>query len=72
MNLFQVLFRTFFSNHTDQEQEYSFKTERTTQSSCEIEIEKGVTYGEEMNVSLKTPCEVFEASAGFSRELELR
>lgn len=30
-----------------------------------------MTYGQEMNVSLKTPCEVFEASAGFSRELAL-
>ena len=67
----QVLFCTYFTNNTDREQEYSFKTERTTTSSCELNIEKGYTLGYEMNVTLKTPCEVFEANAGFSRELSV-
>ena len=67
----QVLFKTFFSNDTDQEQEYSFKTERVTRSCCEVFIEKGVTIGQEMSINLKTPCEVFEANAGFHREVTL-
>ena len=32
----QVLFQTEFSNRTDQEQGYTFKAERTTQSTCEV------------------------------------
>ncbi len=67
----QTLFRTYFSNNTNQDQEYSFKTERTTTSTCDVAIENGFTISEEMCVSLKTPCEVFEANAGFSRELSL-
>ena len=67
----QVLFKTHFSNNTVMEQEYSFKTERVTRSSCEIFIEKGVTVGQEMSVKLQTPCEVFEANAGFHREVTL-
>ena len=65
----QVLFQTEFSNRTAQEQEYAFKAERTTQSTAEVVIEKGVTLGTELAVSLKTPCEVFEANAGFHREV---
>lgn len=68
---FQVLFKTFFSNNTDMDQEYSFKTERTTCSICEVQIEKGVTLGQELSINLKTPCEVFEANAGFKREVSL-
>ena len=67
----QTLFKTYFSNSTNQEQEYSFKTERTTTSTCEVSIENGFTVGQELCVSLKTPCEVFEANAGFHRELSL-
>jgi hypothetical protein len=65
----QVLFQTEFTNRTDQEQEYAFKAERTTRSTCEVVIEKGVTTGHELAVSIKTPCEVFEANAGFHREI---
>ncbi|ELU17582.1 hypothetical protein CAPTEDRAFT_225999 [Capitella teleta] len=67
----QVLFRTFFTNETDQEQEYSFKTERTTSSSCEVQLERAVTIGEEVGLNLKTPCEVLEVSAGFHREVSV-
>ena len=66
------MFRTYFTNNTDQDQEYSFKTERTTNSACDIEIEKGVCYGEEMFVTLKTPMEIVESNVGFTRELSLR
>ena len=67
----QVLFRTFFTNETDQEQEYSFKTERTTCSSCEVQLERAVTIGEEVGLNLKTPCEILEVSAGFHREVSV-
>ena len=67
----QVLFKTYFTNNTNIEQEYSFKTERTTCSSCDIMVEKGVLVGQEMSVKLMTPCEIFEANAGFKRELSL-
>ncbi len=67
----QCLFRTFFSNNTDQTQQYSFKTERVTRSCCDVVIEKGYTFSEEMSIKLATPCEVFEANVGFQRELSL-
>ena len=67
-----MLFRTYFTNDTDQDQEYSFKTERTTNSACDIEIEKGVCYGDEMFITLKTPMEIVESNVGFTRELSLR
>ncbi|XP_064628684.1 uncharacterized protein LOC135488143 isoform X2 [Lineus longissimus] len=67
----QVLFKSHFTNNTEQDQEYSFKTERTTRSTCEVEYEEGYTVGQEVSVTLKTPGEVFEANAGFHRELSL-
>ena len=66
-----VLFRTFFTNRTSQDQEYSFRTSRVTSSTCDVVMEQCYTIGYEMNISLKTPCEVFEANAGFHRELSL-
>lgn len=66
-----VLFKTTFRNHTDHEQEYSFKTERSTKSTCEVEVEKGVCYGQELGLSLKLPSEVLEVGAGFSREVSV-
>jgi hypothetical protein len=67
----QVLFKSHFTNNTDTDQDYSFKTERTTRSTCEVYYEEGYTIGQEVSVTLKTPCEVFEASAGFHREMSL-
>ena len=67
----KILFKTYFENNTDMEQEYSFKTERSTTSSCDVSMESTYTVGQEMNISLKTPCEVFEANAGFHREMSL-
>ncbi len=37
-----VLFKTTFTNTTDREQEYSFKTERATRSAATVIVEKGV------------------------------
>lgn len=65
----QVLFRTHFTNSTELSQEYTFRAERTTSSTCEVHVDRAVTVGCEMNLSLKTPCEVFEANAGFKREV---
>ena len=65
----QVLFKTTFANDTELEQEYSFKTQRTTKSSCEVSIEKGVSTGVELGLKLATPFNVVEANAGFHREI---
>jgi hypothetical protein len=66
-----VLFQTSFTNKTTKPQSYSFRTSRTTKSSCQVEIEDCVTQGIEMCCTLKTPCEIFEANVGYSREMEL-
>ncbi|OZC08191.1 hypothetical protein X798_04807 [Onchocerca flexuosa] len=65
----QSLFKSTFTNTTEREQEYSFKTERSTRSAATVIIEKGVCRGVEMALKLKTPGEVVEANAGFSTEL---
>lgn len=67
----KVLFKTTFSNTTQREQEYSFKTERCTRSTSTVIIEKGVCRGMEVALKLKTPCEVVEANAGFHQEVQL-
>ncbi|ESO10881.1 hypothetical protein HELRODRAFT_109192 [Helobdella robusta] len=65
----QCLFRTKFFNQTNQDQEYTFRTERTTSSTCEVSFDRCLTIGAELTLSLKTPMEIFEANAGFKREL---
>ncbi|PAV78376.1 hypothetical protein WR25_11970 isoform D [Diploscapter pachys] len=67
----KVLFRTTFTNTTQRDQEYSFKTERATRSTSTVVIEKGVCRGMEVSLKLKTPCEVVEAGAGFHQEVML-
>ncbi|EYB86711.1 hypothetical protein Y032_0274g1016 [Ancylostoma ceylanicum] len=67
----KVLFKTTFTNTTQREQEYSFKTERCTRSTSTVIIEKGVCRGMEVALKLKTPCEVVEANAGFHQEVQL-
>lgn len=42
-----TLFKAVFSNNTDRPQEYSFKTERSTESICSIYKEQGYTFGVE-------------------------
>ena len=66
-----ILFQTKFTNNTQDGQEYTLKTEKTTRSSCTTEIETSYTKGIEMCVNLKTPGEIFECNAGYSRELTL-
>ena len=67
----QVLFKTTFTNNTDHQQEYSFKTERTTSSTCDVCIEKGVSYGAELGLTLKLPGDVLEVGTGFKKELSV-
>ncbi len=66
-----ILFQTKFTNNTKDGQEYTLKTEKTTRSSCTTEIETSYTKGIEMSVNLKTPGEIFECNAGYTRELTL-
>lgn len=67
----RVLFKTNFTNSTDQEQEYSFQTERTTCSRCEVFIERAVTTSAELGLKLRIPGKVFEAHTGFKDEMTL-
>ena len=46
-------------------------TEKTTTSTNAVEVESGFTHGVELSVTLKTPCEIFEANAGYTRETSL-
>ena len=66
-----VLFQTKFTNNTQDGQEYTLKTEKTTRSSCSTEVETSYTRVIEMSLNLKTPGEIFEANAGYTRELTL-
>ena len=67
----QVLFRTFFTNRTGEDQDYSFRTSRVTSSTCDVVMQRCYTVGSEMNISVQTPGEVLKANAGFSKELSL-
>ncbi|VDM80538.1 unnamed protein product [Strongylus vulgaris] len=53
-----TLFKSIYTNNTNRPQEYSFKTERTTESLCSISREQGYTMGAEAELTLKTPCTV--------------
>lgn len=66
-----ILFETKFVNNSDDPQQYTMRTEKTTRSSLTTTIESGLTKGVEMGVKLTTPCEMFEVSAGFKREVTL-
>ena len=49
------LFRTKFVNSTDMQQEYTFRTERQTKSSCTISVQKGFTIGGNLNLEFALP-----------------
>ena len=66
-----TLFNTKFTNNTDEEQEYTIHSEKTTRSEWTTEIENSWSRSFEMGISLKTPGEILEANAGFSREVSL-
>lgn len=64
----QTLFRTYFTNKTDQDQEYSFKTERTTRQSCSFTFIKGFSREKEGSISFKLPYDVVELAGGIKSE----
>ncbi len=66
-----VLFETKFTNDTGKEQVYTLRIDKTTRSTCSTELEHGITKGVEIGLALKMPTEVFEANAGFKREVTL-
>ena len=65
-----VLFKTDFTNDTDERQEYCLKVEKTTRSSCTTEIENGLVRGVELAATLSIG-DVLEVGAAFSREVSL-
>lgn len=66
-----ILFETKFTNSTGKDQQYTMRTEKTTKSSMSTAVEKGLTRGFELGLTLKTPCEVVEVNAGYKREVTL-
>lgn len=64
----QTLFRTFFTNKTDSEQEYSFRTERTTHQSCSFSFMKGFSREKEAGISFKLPDDIVEIGGGIRSE----
>lgn len=64
----QTLFRTTFTNTTDTEQEYSFKTERKTAQTCSYTFQQGFCKTKEGGVKFKLPEEILEIGGGISYE----
>lgn len=64
----QTLFRTYFTNRTDMEQEYSFKTSRTTRQSCGFSFIKGFSREKEGGVKFKLPEDIIEIGGGIRSE----
>lgn len=64
----QTLFKTYFTNKTNQVQEYSFKTERTTRQSCAFSFLNGFSREKGGNCSLKLPYEILEIGSGMRSE----
>ena len=60
----QILFSTYFTNKTEQIQEYSFKTERRTRQSCCFSFIKSFTREKEGGLTIKLPQEVVEIGGG--------
>ena len=66
-----TLFKTKFTNSTNEQQEYTIRSEKTTCSEWTTEVENSWSRSFEVGISLKTPGEILEANAGFSREVSL-
>lgn len=64
----QTLFRTCFTNNTDQEQEYSFKTERRTRQECCFSFNRGFARGKEGTIAFRVPKEILEIGGGIRSE----
>ncbi|XP_062574747.1 uncharacterized protein LOC134236590 [Saccostrea cucullata] len=68
----QVVFRSTYHNNTENEQEHSFQTERTTSCVSTTSMEKGFTKGFNVELKLGLPEEVAEITAGFGREVNMQ
>ncbi len=64
----QTLFKTYFSNNTDTEQEYSFRTERKTRQSCSFSFVKGFMREKEGSIHFKLPEDILEVGGGLRSE----
>lgn len=67
----QVVFRSTYENCTDNTQDHSFQTERSTVSCCTTTVSKGFTKGMHLELKLGLPDEVAGATAGFGREVNM-
>ncbi|KRY49454.1 DNA excision repair protein ERCC-6 [Trichinella britovi] len=67
-----TLFKAVFTNNTDREQAYSFKTDRITESLCTVYREQGFDIGGEAELTLATPCQILEFKAGFKHEIQVK
>lgn len=50
-----TLFRTKFVNKSKDPQQYTFRTERQTKSTCSLEVQKGYTLGATTNLEFALP-----------------
>ena len=69
--LTSVLFHTKFTNDTTREQQYQFRTERTTKSTLTTSITTSNTKSLEAGLSLKTPNDILSANVGVQRAFTL-
>lgn len=67
----QVVFKSTFKNNTNNEQEHSFQTERTTACVSTTNMTKGFTKGFHVEMKLGLPEEVAAITAGFGREVNM-
>ena len=68
-----MLFRSTFINDTDKEQDYQLRAERSTVSSCNIEIFEGFVTEANASLSIEVPLPgcVLSAGTGFKHEYVL-
>lgn len=64
----QILFKTNFTNHTDREQEYSLRAERSSMTTLNFSFSRGFTKEKEGAVTFKLPNEVLEVGGGLRHE----
>ncbi|CAF3455236.1 unnamed protein product [Rotaria sp. Silwood1] len=64
----QILFKTYFSNNTDREQEYSLRAQRSTITTLNFIFMRGFTKEKEGCVTFKLPNEVLEIGGGLRHE----
>jgi hypothetical protein len=64
----QILFKTYFTNNTDREQEYSLRAERSTVTTLSFSFTRGFTKEKEGSLTFKLPNEVLEVGGGLRHE----